>query len=45
MDFFQIRLKEGKKDEDPTEVYPEYIVRRSSDLMVQSGKFYAVWDA
>jgi hypothetical protein len=45
MDFFQIRLKEGKKDEDPTEVYPEFIVRRSSDLMVQSGKFYAVWDA
>lgn len=44
MDFFQIRLKEGKKDEDPTEVYPEFIVRRSSDLMVQSGKFYAVWD-
>lgn len=44
MDFFQIRLKEGKKAGEPVEVYPEFMVRRSTDLMIQSGKFYAIWD-
>jgi hypothetical protein len=44
MDFFKIRLKEGKKEGDGVEVYPEFLVRRSSDLMIQSGKFYAIWD-
>lgn len=44
MDFFQIRRKEGKKEGEGIEVYPEFMVRRSSDLMVQSGQFYAIWD-
>jgi hypothetical protein len=43
MDFFRIRTKEGKKGGLP-EVYPEYIVGRSKDLMVQGKSFYAVWD-
>jgi hypothetical protein len=44
MDFFQIRLKEGKKEGDGVEVYPEFQVKRSDVFMVQSGQFYAVWD-
>ena len=42
MDFVQVRerpLKSGT-----TEVYPDFIVKRSSDLMVRGGSFYAVWD-
>lgn len=42
MDFFKIRqrtLKNGK-----IEVYPDFKVCRSKDLMVRGGAFYAIWD-
>lgn len=43
MDFYQIRVKEGKKEEPP-EIYPDFTVGRSKDLMVRGGAFYAIWD-
>jgi hypothetical protein len=45
MDFFKIRVKEprGKKDV-AHEVYADFIVGRSKDLMVKGGHFHAVWD-
>ena len=42
MDFYQILAKETK--EKPLELYPDFVVRRSGDLMVQGGRFYAIWD-
>src|SRR3954468_11215900 len=43
MDFFQIRVKETK--EGQLELYPDFLVGRSEDLMVQGRTFYAIWDA
>lgn len=42
MDFYKFRTKENKNG--TTELYPGFIVGRSSDLMVRGGQFYAVWD-
>jgi len=41
VDFYQIRVKETKEG---MELYPDFIVGRSQDLMVQGRAFYAVWD-
>jgi energy-coupling factor transporter ATP-binding protein EcfA2 len=40
MDFYQVRERETKTG---TEVYPDFVVRPSKDLMVRGGSFYAVW--
>jgi hypothetical protein len=42
MDFYRILVRETKDKE--LEIYPDFIVGRSEDLMVQGGKFYAIWD-
>lgn len=42
MDFFQICTKEARGG--VTEVFPDFIVGRSQDLMVRGQSFYAVWD-
>ena len=42
MDFYRICVKE-KKD-GPPELYPDWIVGRSKDLMVRGRSFYAIWD-
>lgn len=49
MDFYQIRVKEVETKTNGTkqthlELYPDFIVRRSQDLMVQGRTFYAIWD-
>jgi hypothetical protein len=43
MDFYQILSKETK-DKGTMELYPDFIVGRSQDLMVQGKSFYAIWD-
>ena len=40
-DFFMISTRGGKRGY--TEVYPKFIVGKSSDLMIRGGDFYAVW--
>jgi len=42
MDFFQIGTKESKGG--VIEVYPDFTVGRSKDLMVRARSFYAIWD-
>lgn len=42
MDFLWIAERVDKRG--VTEIYPEFIVRKSSDLMIRGGDFYAVWD-
>jgi hypothetical protein len=44
MDFFRVCTRESRKKGGPLEVYADYTVGRSKDLMVQGGAFYAVWD-
>lgn len=42
MDFYQILSRETK--DKGFELYPDFIVGRSQDLMVQGRTFYAIWD-
>ena len=42
MDFYEIRERSIKRG--VTEVYPDFIVKRSHDLMVRGKAFYAIWD-
>lgn len=42
MDFYQILSKETK--DKGIELYPDFIIGRSQDLMVQGRSFYAIWD-
>ena len=42
MDFFKVSTKIGKNKS--VEVYPEFLIGRSKDIMVRGGKFYAIWD-
>ena len=42
-DFVEIMWRNSKKN-GPIEIYPEFIVLNSKDLMVRGGDFYAVWD-
>lgn len=41
MDFYQIRTKETR---DGLELYPDFVVGKSKDLMTQGHSFYAIWD-
>src|SRR5580765_3495492 len=43
MPFFEIRSKEIKGG--GLELFPDFVVQRSEDLMVQGRNFYAIWDA
>jgi energy-coupling factor transporter ATP-binding protein EcfA2 len=43
MDFYQVLSKETK--DKGIELYPDFIIGRSQDLMVQGRTFYAIWDA
>lgn len=42
MDFYTIKTRSGKNG--VTEVYPDYRVCRSKDMMVRGKSFYAIWD-
>lgn len=45
MDFFRVREREGGTQKKPVlEVYPDFKVVRSKDLMVRGKSFYAIWD-
>lgn len=42
MDFYRIKERSGRNG--ITEIYPDFKVTRSKDLMVQGKAFYAIWD-
>ena len=42
-DFVKIQWRIPKKD-GPPEIYPIFIAKKSKDLMIRAGDFYAVWD-
>ena len=41
LDFFKVSTRNKKAG--LTEIYPKFIVKRSQDLMIRGGDFYAVW--
>lgn len=42
MDFYKIKEHSSKKDQ--VDVYPDFLVTRSKDLMIRGKSFYAIWD-
>ena len=42
MDFYQIKEKTTKSG--VIEIYPDFKIGRSNDLMIRSKSFYAIWD-
>lgn len=42
MDFYQIKERSLKKG--VTEIYPDFVICRSKDLMIRGKSFYAIWD-
>ena len=42
LDFLMITTRRPKKD-GPVEVYPKFVIKKSSDLMIRGGDFYAIW--
>lgn len=44
LDFLRVEHKVVKKGDNPrVEVRPEFLIKKSQDLMVRGGDFYAVW--
>lgn len=44
LDFFRVCVKEPRGRNKAVEIYPDFTVGRSKDLMIQGGDFYAIWD-
>lgn len=44
MDFFTVGTREGSRRGDLPEIFPDFMVGRSKDLMVRGRSFYAIWD-
>ena len=42
LDFLRVTTRMPKKG--VVEIYPKFIVKKSSDLMIRGGDFYAIWD-
>ena len=42
IDFLTISTRPGK-NKGTVEVYPKFIIKKSSDLMIRGGDFYAIW--
>ena len=42
LDFMIVSTRKKKKD-GPVEIYPKFIIKKSSDLMIRGGDFYAIW--
>lgn len=44
LDFIMISTRsKGKKDDMHIEIYPRFIIKKTKDLMIRGGDFYAVW--
>ena len=42
MDFLRVSTRATRKDR--FEIYPKFVVRKTKDLMIKGGDFYAFWD-
>ena len=41
LDFLRVSMREPKKG--TIEIYPTFMIKKSSDLMIRGGDFYAIW--
>ena len=41
LDFLMISTRSGKRG--VIEIYPKFIIKKSNDLMIRGGDFYAIW--
>lgn len=41
LDFLKVSTRIGKRG--VIEIYPKFVIKRSSDLMIRGGDFYAIW--
>ena len=41
IDFFEVSYRPGKKG--TVEIYPKFIIKKSTDLMIRGSDFYAIW--
>ena len=41
LDFLKIATRSPKRD--VVEIYPKFMIKKSSDLMIRGGDFYAIW--
>lgn len=41
LDFLMVS---ARKTKNGTEIYPRFVIKKSSDLMIRGGDFYAIWD-
>ena len=41
LDFLKIETRPGKRN--TIEIYPNFVVRKSKDLLIRSNDFYAIW--
>ena len=41
LDFLMISTRSTKRG--VIEIYPKFIIKKSSDLMIRGGDFYAIW--
>ena len=42
IDFLMISSRPAKRD--VIEIYPKFVIKKSSDLMIRGGDFYAIWN-
>ena len=42
LDFMKVISRQNKSKQ--TELYPEFLVKKTKDLMIRGGDFYAIWD-
>ena len=42
LDFLMVSAKSTKRG--TIEIYPQFVIKKSSDLMIRGGDFYAIWD-
>ena len=40
MDFMKVSVKSTRNG---VEIYPKFIIKKSSDMMIRGGDFYAIW--
>ena len=48
LDFMRVMCRDAKsgRGKEPTvEVYPRFMIKKTTDLMIRGGDFYAIWDA
>lgn len=43
VDFIRVSKRPRKGSKGVLEVYPKFIIKKSSDLMIRGGDFYAIW--